>query len=637
MKDLVSFIKKNPLFENLNISNKKIQKLLSKIFIKEYPKNTIIYEKYQTAEYVYLVISGEVGIFFNYNNQKKELYSIHGKGSIFGEVSFLAGETHSSTAVCMTKCKIAQIPGDVFLQILEEDHNMAIKVIKLLSSRFRQRIGNQEIPHIGKIFSCIYPDLPSRNFKMIRTLAYTTFKEIQDSVIVLYFLQGIENDEENQKLFEKLYLSNEDILIDFYEELLSKKRVYFLNAYSLLKMEFNENKLIDFLSLIRRFFSAIFVETPSIDFPISPVILKTCDNILFFERYGATSIALKELYLEQFRQMDFLDHQNKMIFVYEKSIKEKTPFEEVDKKNTYYITTFVEEELEPQENRSLRRLVRILLNRSRGLTLGGGGARAFAHVGCLEVLEVEQIEFDAIIGSSMGAVISALYAMGLSANDIRKMIEKYLPRSEVILDKNIPTVSFFKGKKLNNLLNNVFKDLRIEELDIPFYCTATDLITGKMIVFDRGFIDFALRCSTSLPGIYPPIKFGEFVLIDGSVINNLPGEVLKEKGYNKILGINVTPLVDPISSHTEIEKEKGIKGVYEYFSLPPILNIINRSVSIQGRELLKYQLQFFDYILQPDITEFGLFDFHLRDQIIEKGRIETLDKLPKLREIFLES
>lgn len=237
----------------------------------------------------------------------------------------------------------------------------------------------------------------------------------------------------------------------------------------------------------------------------------------------------------------------------------------------------------------------------------------------------------------MGAVIGALYAMGATANDIRKMIEKYLPRSEVILDKNIPTVSFFKGKKLNTLLNNVFKDLRIEELDIPFYCTATDLVTGKMIVFDRGFIDFALRCSVSLPGIYPPIKFGEYVLIDGSVINNLPGEFLKEKGYNKILGINVTPLVDPISSQTEIEKEKGLKGVYEYFSLPPILNIINRSVSIQGRELLKYQLQFFDYILQPDITEFGLFDFHFRDQIIEKGRIEALEKLPKLKEIFLES
>lgn len=645
MKEFVNLIKKNPLFENLAISSKKIQKLLSNIIVKEYPKNTVIYKKGQLAENVYLVLSGEVGIYSfdtsiidstNLTNNETNLLSIHGKGSIFGEVSFLAGETHSSTAICLTKCKIAQIPGNIFLEILEMDHQIAIKVIKLLSSRFRQRIGSRETPHIGKIFSCLYPYIPERNIKMIRTIAYTSCKEIHEPILVIYFNQGWGNDEENLRLFEKLYKNSESDLIDYCEELIKNVQVYFLNGISLLKEEFNELRIIDFLSCLRRYFTAIYIEIPSLDFPISQVFLKTCNNILFFHRFGATSTAIKELYFEQFQTNNFIDATDKILLIYEKSITEKTPFEESEKETIYYLNTFINNDFEPQENKSIRRLVRMILNRSRGLTLGGGGARAFAHIGCLEIFESEQIEFDAVIGSSMGAVIGALYSMGLSIIEIRKLVEKYLPKSEVILDKNIPTVSFFRGKKLNHLLDYVFKDLRIEELEIPFFCTATDLVTGKMVVFEKGFIDFALRCSVSLPGVYPPIKYGEYVLVDGSVLNNLPGEILKQKGYNKILGINVTPLVDPISSQTEIEKEKGLKGIYEYYSLPPILNIINRSIAIQGRELLKYQLQFFNYILHPDITEFGLFDFHLQEKIIEKGREETMNKLPEIKEIFIE-
>ncbi len=650
MNEIVNFLKKNPLFSSLNFTNKKVQKLISRISIKEFPKYTKIYEEGQLAENIYIVLSGEVGIYAstkNFNIDLKQeneelqsdsqLISVHGKGSIFGEVSFLAGETHSSTAISLTKTKILMIPGIIFLEFLELDHQLSKNLIHLLSSRFRQRIGNIEAPHIGKIFSCLYPDLPHRNFMMIRTLSYVAYKEMKESVVVLYFRQGMGKDEENKNLFENLYFSsNEEYILDCCEDLFKNKNVIFLNGISLIKNEFNENKLIDFLSILRRTFPAIFIETPSIDYYISHVFLRICDNILFFHRFNAMTIALKELYLEQLKKQEFLDKQNKIIFIYEKSVKEKTPFQDFKKETTYYIKTLVEENLEPNEDKSIRRFVRVILNRSRGLSLGGGGARAFAHVGCLEVFESEQIEFDAVIGSSMGAVIGSLYCMGKTAIEIRKLIEKYLSKSEYVFDKYIPTISFFKGKKLNSLLDKVFEDIRIEELEIPFYCTATDLVSGSIIVFDKGFLDFALRCSVSLPGIYPPIKFGEYVLVDGSVLNNLPGEVLKLKGYPKTLGINVTPLVDPTTSQTEIEKEKGLKGVYEYYSLPPILNIISRSIAIQGRELLKFQMQYFNFILHPDIKDFGLFDFHLYDQIIQKGREEALNKIQNIKEIFLE-
>lgn len=651
MEEILNLLKKHSLFSSLNYSNKKIKELLNQIQILDYNKNTIIYEIGQPAQYVYMVISGEVGIYTDKtmyltsnNNTEKfihfnkyNLMSIHGKGSIFGEVSLLAEETHSSTAITITKTKILIIPKHVFSLFIESDHQFAMNLIHFLSSRFRQRIENKDIPQIGKILCSIYPDIPIRNFIMLRYLSYTIVKEIHKPVILIYFQQRIEKDDENQKLFQDVYSQfNIDQTSEFCIKNAKYENVIFLNAISILKSDYNEHKLIDFLAYLRRHFSIILIETPSLDFECSQVFLRISEHILFFHRYGATSIALKELYLEQLKQQGFLDQENKIIFIYEKSIKEKTPYEISEKNTIYYIKTFIDENLEPQEDKSTRRLIRILLNRSRALTLGGGGARAFAHVGCLEVFDSEQIEFDAVIGSSMGAVIGSLYAMGLTPIEIRKYIQKYLSKSDYVFDKNIPVVSFFKGNKLNTLLNLVFKDIRIEELEIPFYCTATDLTNGKLILFERGFLDFALRCSVGLPGVYPPIKYGEHVLIDGSVLNNLPGEIAKNKGYNKVLGINVTPPIDPISSETELKNKKNLQGIYEYFSLPPILSIINRSISIQGRELLKYQQQFFNFILNPDISAFGLFDFHHYDKIIEKGHEEAKNKLSVIKKIFLE-
>lgn len=648
-KEILYFFKRNPIFESLNLADKGILDLICQIKIKEYPKNEILYEKDQIANYVYFVISGEIGIYSikskdisnsqNLNEflEKQKLLSIHRKGSIFGEVSFLSGETHSSTAITLTKSKIGLIPGKIFLELLNRDINFTMKIIKLLSTRFRQKIGDEHFLHIGKIISCLYPEIPKRVIYLIRSISEICKKELKEPIVVLYFQNGLENDEDNQKLFENFYNNFEkQEFLENIETHYNKQKVLFLNGYKMIKQEINESKMIDFLSTLKKIYSFIFVEIPSIDFFISNILLKNSDQILFFQRFGTTSFAIKDLYIDQMTNQNLINKE-KIVYVLEKSAKEKTTFHQAKKEEkVYFLNTFVEEEIAPIENKSLRRLVRMITGNSRGLALGGGGARAFAHIGVLEIFNSEDIEFDAVIGSSMGAIIGALYCMGLEPIQIRKKVETYLYKSELILDKTIPTVGFFKGRKVNYLLDEVFEDIRIEELEIPFYCTSTDLVSGKLVIFENGFLDFALRCSISLPGIFPPIQYGEFVLVDGSVINNLPGQFLKEKGYNKTLGVNVTPFTDPTSSQIEINKEKGFKGIYEYYSLPPILNIINRSISIQGRELLKYQMQYFNYILHPEVSEFGLFDFHLYDKIISKGREKTLEKLQEIKEIFIE-
>jgi len=272
---------------------------------------------------------------------------------------------------------------------------------------------------------------------------------------------------------------------------------------------------------------------------------------------------------------------------------------------------------------------------SRGLALGGGGARAFAHVGVLEVLEQEGMDFDGVAGSSMGAIIGAAHAMGKSAQEIHRLLHQILPDSAAILDKTLPLVSFFRGRRLNRAILRGFGDARFEELQLPFVCNAVDLKSGNQILFDSGFLATALRGSVSLPGVFPPLKLGDYDIVDGGVINNLPGDILREKGYAIILGLNATPMTDIRSSQTEVRPETGafgfLRGLRKYLELPPILGIMYRSIAMEGRELMRFRKDTFDLVLEPDVAEFDIFDFQEIDRIVDRGREEALKHLPELR------
>lgn len=282
----------------------------------------------------------------------------------------------------------------------------------------------------------------------------------------------------------------------------------------------------------------------------------------------------------------------------------------------------------------LNRLARNLSETSRGIVLGGGGARACAHIGVLDVLDAEGIDFDVVAGTSMGAVIGAGYAAGYDARSLSEMIGKIIPDSDAILDKHWPLVSFFRGRKLNHALYEAFGNMRFEDLEIPFFCNGADLDSGRSLVFDKGFLASALRATVSLPGVYPPFRMGNYRIVDGGVINNMPGNILRDRGYNRIIGVNVSPLEDHRATETRVIDRKGgiIKRIKDYFSLPPILNIINRAIAIQGIELLKFRMDDFDYIFHPDVVHWDVFDFHCREEIIDAGRKAAQEHLPEIKE-----
>ena len=173
-----------------------------------------------------------------------------------------------------------------------------------------------------------------------------------------------------------------------------------------------------------------------------------------------------------------------------------------------------------------------------GLALGGGGALGFAHIGVIEVLQENGIEVDYIAGTSMGAIVGASLACGFSTDYMREIAKKVKTHS--LLDLNMQLKGGLLGgtsalKWIQNAVNvDDFKDTKI-----PFACTATDLLSGKQVVLNKGNILKAIRASMSIPGIFNPVEYDDMYLIDGGMLCNVPSQVVKDMGADFVIAVDI--------------------------------------------------------------------------------------------------
>lgn len=175
--------------------------------------------------------------------------------------------------------------------------------------------------------------------------------------------------------------------------------------------------------------------------------------------------------------------------------------------------------------RDLARLARILSGRAVGLVLGGGGARALAHLGLLRALEELGIDVDMVGGTSMGAALAGWIAQGRSAAETRKVAAATFAS---LLDPTLPVTSLLAGRKVTRAIGGEASGWDLEDFWLPFFCVSTNLTTATAVLHRRGDAVRALRSSTSIPGIFPPVPEGDDLLVDGCVLNNLPIDVMRE-------------------------------------------------------------------------------------------------------------
>lgn len=277
-----------------------------------------------------------------------------------------------------------------------------------------------------------------------------------------------------------------------------------------------------------------------------------------------------------------------------------------------------------------------------GLVLSGGGAKGFAHIGVLKVIDSLGIKIDYISGTSMGAIIGSLYATGYSGKQLEQMFEsqdfdelindKFPRSSKSFYDReniekyaiSLPFDNFkisfpsalSRGQNVYNLLYQLMipvNEIRdFEKLPIPFFCIATDIETGESLILDKGRLAEAVTASGALPTLFQPVIIGDRILIDGGVTNNFPVEELRAKGMDIIIGVDVQDSL----------KDRD--------SLKSALDILFQINNFKTINLMKKKAPLTDIYIKPDITNYSVISFNEGEDIIANGEAAARANMSKL-------
>jgi NTE family protein len=246
-----------------------------------------------------------------------------------------------------------------------------------------------------------------------------------------------------------------------------------------------------------------------------------------------------------------------------------------------------------------------------GLALGSGGARGFAHLGVIKVLEEENIPIDFIAGSSMGALVAALYASGIGTDRLHRLAKAF--RRNDYLDFTVPKMGLISGQRIKEFVRVVTKGKRIEELSIPIAIVATDLQKGEKVVFRQGNIADAVRASISIPGIFVPEKWNGRLLVDGGVIDRIPVSVVREMGADFVIAVDVA----------HVKTNDRISSIFD---------VILQSLDILQAELVHHRAFASDVMIRPRVEQYSSHAFTHVDEIIRIGEEETRKQLPNIYE-----
>jgi NTE family protein len=249
-----------------------------------------------------------------------------------------------------------------------------------------------------------------------------------------------------------------------------------------------------------------------------------------------------------------------------------------------------------------------------GVALGGGFARGLAHIGVLKVLEEEAIPIDFLAGTSVGSVVGAGYASGISAKELEEIA--HLVRFKDFSRWTFSRFGLFSNDKMSVFLGKVLRCKTFEELKIPLAVAATDIITGEAAVFTSGDLVAPVRASCAYPGMFQPVQIGSRVLVDGLLAHAVPAMPLREMGAERVLSVH-------LAAHWV--KPRGPRHVFD---------VIGQCFSIAQDRMCGPWRAASDVVLEPEIGDFGYDDFGRASDLIRAGELACRAAMPAIRQWF---
>ncbi|MFA5060327.1 MAG: patatin-like phospholipase family protein [Candidatus Omnitrophota bacterium] len=320
--------------------------------------------------------------------------------------------------------------------------------------------------------------------------------------------------------------------------------------------------------------------------------------------------------------------------------------------------TVIAPHLKSEYSKTVTRISRRIGGVLVGLVLGGGAALGIAHIGVIRVLEKENIPVDIVIGSSIGAVIGSLWAIGKNAQELENVAREFEKKLSImkLLDIILPSKSgFIRGTNMTRWLEKHLGDKTFYSTWLPLKIVSYDLVKREELVLDTGRLVDAVRQSIAIPGLITPVIKDDQVIIDGGVVNPLPTNVLTDLGIKRIIAVNVLQSPYDVSKGYEISqaqllKEESIpflRSPYRYLAvrlnrlltrlfLPNIFDIIVCSLQATEYVIAEQSAQQADVVIHPDLSGVSWFELYRVDHLIKSGEEATQKMLPAIKKLISE-
>jgi len=247
------------------------------------------------------------------------------------------------------------------------------------------------------------------------------------------------------------------------------------------------------------------------------------------------------------------------------------------------------------------------------LVLGGGAARGLAHIGVLKVLQAENIPIDMVVGTSIGSLLGAAYALDVPLEKIEQKALSFTVND--LLDISISRMGLAAGNKLDAFIESILDAKTFQDARIPIAIITTNIETGQKVIYTSGKLKDVVRASCSIPGVYKPVELDGKLLVDGGLVDNVPVKVAKDMGANRVIAVDVGYCI-----------KKG--------HINNLLGVLMQSIQIMGEELNVHQAKDADIIIKPNLKDIDQLSFDRAKEAIELGETAALAVMANLKQLL---
>ena len=559
-----------PILHSLSDSDRSY--IAEKASIRDLKRHELLYKQGEFGDSFYIIVNGSVELISSKkvgNEEKQISRDVMRKGDFLGIVSTMGNKPHPFSAVALGDVKLLVVTASDFHDVITKIPSLGIVLTKVLTRRLNATSDELER-------------------KIIESNVISVYCEEDDSLGAKFALELSEHiiDQTGKK----------SIVLRF-----NKKNETLIRAASKIK-NFALDDISEIITQYRKYrysYHYIILDLPETNYEFCKALLNESDQCFVITNEEMKS---KEDFLIKYE----LEQTNNSTFLTNLILNKNT------KSSNLNIIT--------------KKIARKVTGMRLGLALGGGAAFGLSQIGVLKVLERENIFVDIISGTSIGSLVGALWANGISAQDIEKATEEFKSLFNMLklVDFTVmPNKGLISGNNIRKFLEGFLGQKTFKELSKELITVTCNINTREEVLMREGSVVDAVMAGTAIPGLFSPLIKNDAVYVDGGIVNPLPVSPLTIEGIQRIVAVNAMPSPEDVVKSNK--KEQSIMDIF-----------INSFYSLQYR-LCKYSFQSSDIYMSPILPNSSWYEFYRAKEFIELGEKVCEENIKEIRNLAFKT